>query len=132
LGQLIMAGIRGEVSITVCGQALSLAPTYRAIEAITRRLDKGTMALLVRFGAGDPRHGDIVAIVEEGLRGAGHLGANGARPLFSSEQIGEDVIERFAEYLPPVVAFLSNCNGGTGSAKKDPGQNPPAALSPSR
>lgn len=104
--------LRGEVTITVCGEELSLAPTYKAIEAIIRRLDKGPHALLNRFTGGDPRHTDMLVLVEEGLRGAGHLGANGSKPRFTTEQIADDIVDRFSEYLMPVLTLLVNFNGG--------------------
>lgn len=105
------AGIRGEVSATVCGRVVSLAPTYQALELIEQRLGVGIPALLMRSMSGDIRLRDLVTVVHEGLRGAGHVGKNGQDYLFSREQIGEDVCERFSDYAEVVGKFLGNALG---------------------
>lgn len=110
----------GKVKLIVCDEELVLTPTYRAIDNITMRLDRGTPALLNRVAGGDPRHKDFVVIVEEGLRGSGIGGQDGRAGRFTTEQIGEDVRRNFYRYLPAIIAFLINCNGGPADeSKKD-------------
>lgn len=111
--------LRGEVSITLCGKSLSLAPTYRAIEGIELRLGVGVPHLLGRALSGDVRIRDLAVIVHEGLKGAGHTGANGKGEAFSIEEIGEDVLARFGEITLVVGVFLGNALGGS-SEKKAP------------
>lgn len=111
--------LRGEVQITVCGKPLSIAPTYRAIEAIEARLGVGIPALLSRQFAGDIRIRDMAIIVHEGLRGAGHVGANGKGDAVSFDEIGEDVLDHFGAYSACVGEFLGNALGGRQEKKAE-------------
>lgn len=104
--------IRGEVPVKICGKDLSIAPTYRAIEAIELRLGCGIPELLGRAINGEARIRDYAVIVHEGLKGAGHGGANGKGELFSLDEVGEDVLGNFTDYSRWVGEFLGNALGG--------------------
>lgn len=111
-------GVRGEVEVEVCGRSMSIAPTYRAIEAIEARLGCGIPGLLARSIDGDIRVRDFAVVVHEGLKGAGHQGRNGAGEAFTLDQVGEDVLANFARYSYAVGKFLANALGGNARKKE--------------
>lgn len=110
--------LRGEVQVTVCGKPLSLAPTFRAIEQIEIRLGVGLPYLLSRVLSGDVRIRDLTVVIYEGLKGAGHGGANGKGDVLSIDEIGEDVLANFGELSPKIGTFLGNALGAGGKPEK--------------
>ncbi len=122
--------LRGEVVLDVCGKALSIAPTYRAIESIELRLGVGVPQLLGRVLSGDVRVRDLAVIVHEGLKGAGHSGRDGKGEVLSVDQVGEDVLARFGDYASKVGEFLGNALGGATEKKADAPSQTPSPASP--
>lgn len=112
--------IRGEVPLTVCGKAVSIAPTYRAIEAIEQRLGTKFPRLLEEALSVGLGIRDMAVIVHEGLRAAGHTGLNGAGEAFALEQIGEDVLQNLSSYSIAVGTFVGNALGGPPKKEQRP------------
>lgn len=119
-----MSSVRGEVSLEVCSKPASIAPTYRAIEAIELRLGIGLPAILSRLLSGDVRMRDLTICAQEGLRGAGQRGPNGKGDLIEYEELGEDVLQHFAAYSEAVSKMLANALGG-GKPGKEQAPPPP-------
>lgn len=114
---------RGWTPLRVCDREVALVPTNRAVQQIEVRLNIGIPGLMARFFSGDVRVRDINVIVEEGLKGAGYAGKDGAGAMFEYDAIGEDIVRHFGDYSKAVGELLGRIFGAP-----DPKDGPPPSA----